>query len=142
MTNARNGRTIYLVDSGGGLLDDTQWKIHLSGYSTELLEKIRKRLKNTVRGLCEKFNRDSRYFGFRKGKDADRVYIYVQKKGLRIDLCIDRKYENELRRAGFIVDYVNNYQGQAGWLTGWKMPNSCTDIRTVIYWIEKAFRES
>ena len=85
----------YVIKAEKGLLNDTQWKVYLNGYSTELIETIRMKLKKKIHRLGEKFNYNSRYFGFRKGNGADRVYIYVQKKGLRIDLCIDRKYEDE-----------------------------------------------
>ena len=70
----------YVIMAESGLLEDAQWKLYLDGYSTEIVETIRKRLKKRIRGLSEKFNHNSRYFGFRKGDDADKVYIYVQKK--------------------------------------------------------------
>lgn len=42
------------------------------------------------------FNRNSNYFGYRANDDKDLADIYVQKKGLQIDLHIKREHEPEL----------------------------------------------
>lgn len=106
--------------------------------------------------MTEKFNPTTpglRYFGYKvRNRDAakndfskrsygpDKAYIYIQKKNLRIDLDIDRKFEQELRKAGYEVRYSNNYQGRAGWLTGWYVPLFSTkDIKKVMKWLLMAF---
>ena len=107
-----------------GLLKDSVWEPALLNYPTGLICSIRKRLLSKIPGITEKFNKRSRYFGYWTGTDKDRVYIHVQKKGLRIDLCIDRKFETDLRKAGFEVKFVNSFQGRADWLTGWHVTES------------------
>lgn len=132
----------YVIYSEKGLLKDDQWKSYLNDRPTQLIAKIRNYLKKQIPGLAEKFNYNSRYFGLRVKDDKDRIYIYIQKKGLRIDLCIGREFEEKLQRAGFKVKYINNYQGRAGWLTGWHVPHDTKKLNIVLKWITKAFEES
>jgi hypothetical protein len=141
MKESRGKKAKYLVRAEKGVLKDSVWKRTVKGYPTELLCSIREQLHKKVPGLTEKFNTNSRYFGYWTGADKDRAYIYVQKKGLRIDLCISSKSETDLRKAGFEVRYVKNFQGRARWLTGWCVPPTTTNIRTVMKWLLKAFRE-
>jgi len=94
----------------------------------------------SIPNVTEKFNNRLRYFGYWTGTDKDRIYIYVQKKNLRIDLYISRDFESEIRNIGFKVNYVNNYQGRAGWLTGWQIPHSTTKVETIMKWLCKAFK--
>lgn len=123
MKENRGKQAKYLVCAEKGLLKDSVWKRTLKDYPTDLVCSIREQLLKKVPGLTEKFNTNSRYFGYWTGADKDRVYIYLQRKELRIDLCVGRRFEAELRRAGFEVRYVNNFQGRAGWLTGWRVPH-------------------
>lgn len=135
---SNHSKNVILVEKG--LLEDSVWKRWLGNRPTDMVCSIRKRLSHKIPGLTEKFNKQSLYLGYWTGEDKDRAYIYVQKKGLRIDLCIDRNFESELRKEGFEVKYVNNYQGKAGWLTGWHVKES-TDIETILKWFCKAFEK-
>ena len=123
------------------LLKDSVWKRVLQGYPTSVVCGIREKLLEKISGLTEKFNSNSRYFGYWKGADKDRAYIYVQKKNLRIDLCISRDFETDIRKDGFKIHYVNNFQGRAGWLTGWQVPHSIKNIKAVMKWLCNAFKE-
>ena len=138
-TKPNTSNNVILADAG--LLKDSVWKRALQGYPTSLVCSIRKKLLREIPKVAEKFNTNSRYFGYWTGIDKDRAYIYVQKKGLRIDLCISRKFEIDLRKAGFKVKYVNNYQGRAGWLTGWRVPHSTKNVTLIVKWLCKAFKE-
>ena len=138
--NKRRGKASkYIIYSEKGLLCDNQWKLYLDGHPIELLTELRRQLKEISSKLIEKFNYNSRYFGYCIGDDKDKVYIYVQKERLRIDLCIDRENEENLKSAGFNVKYVNNYQGRSGWLTGWRVPHNTKKINVVVKWLLKAF---
>jgi len=128
----------YLVCAEMGLVDDSVWEGPLDNYPTKLIRLIRKQLKEKVPGLTEKFNTNSRYFGYSTGKD--RAYIYVQKDRLRIDLDISRDFEANLKEEGFEVHFINNFQGKDGWLTGWRVPHT-TSIERVMKWLLKAFNE-
>lgn len=139
MKGQRGNPAIYVVRAEKGLLNDDVWRRKLKTYPLSLVCSIRQRLLKKLPGIAESFNTNSRYFGYWKGEDKDRTYIYVQKKNLRVDLCISRKFQTDLRKAGFKVKYVNNYQGRAGWLTGWQVRHSTNDIETVMKWLCKAF---
>ena len=141
MTVQRGKKPKYLIRAERGLLNGHIWQRALQSYPTDLVCSIRQQLVERVPGLTEKFNRRCRYFGYWVGACEDKVYIYVQKKNLRIDLDIDRKFEQELRKAGYEVRYSNNYQGRAGWITGWYVPQSTTDVKTVLKWLSKAFEQ-
>ncbi len=154
-----------------GLLEERYWRAPLKKCPIELLCVIRKQLLSAVPRLTEKFNPTTpglRYFGYKvRNRDAakndfskrsygpDKAYIYIQKKNLRIDLDIRKldivsKFEQELRKAkfeqklvkaGYEVRPSNNYQGRAGWLTGWYVPQSTTDVKTVLKWLCKVFEQ-
>lgn len=141
MKKARGKKAKYLVCSEKGLLKDSAWKRTLRHYPTDLVCSIRKDLARRIPGLSEKFNRRCRYFGYWKGNDKDRLYMFVQKKNLCVLLCIGRKYEKEIRKAGFKVRHINNFQGRAGWLTGWYIPQETKDIKPIMKWLLVAFRE-
>lgn len=152
----RKGNKIYHAKVG--LLKDKYWRDLLKDYPIDLLCVIRNGLKESIPLLAEKFNPTTpglRYFGYKvRNRDAakndfsklsygsDKAYIYIQKKNLRIDLDIDRrKFERELIKAGYEARYSHNYQGQAVWLTGWYVPQSTTDVKTVLKWLRKAFEQ-
>jgi len=130
-----------LIRAGQGLVDTSHWVDCLEGYPTDLLSKIRRQLQLNVEGLSEKFNRNSRYFGYSRVGGSDVLYIYVQKQQLRIDLKISRECDAQLQRLGFAVNYVNNFQGRAGWLTGWEVPHDTDRTEIVMKWMLKAFSE-
>lgn len=135
----RSGNEIIQTDTG--LLEDTAWKFEFCPYPIELLCSIRQALVETVPGLAEKFHPKLRYFGYRVGADKEKVYIYVLKKKLIIDLCINPSFIEELRRTGFKVKPRNNFQGQRGWLTGWEVPQSTLNIKPVVKWLCKALKD-
>jgi len=141
MKEKRGKKAKYLVCAVKGLLKDSVWKKTLKNYPTGLVCSIREQLLKNVPGLTEKFNTNSRYFGYWTGADKDRAYIYVQKKDLRIDLDICTKREADLQKAGFEVRYIHNFQGRNRWLTGWRVPHTTTNIRAVVKWLLKAFEE-
>jgi len=128
----------YLVYAEKGLLKNSVWKGPLDNYQTKLMRLIREQLKEKVSGLTEKFNTNSRYFGYWTGTEKDRAYIYVQKKNLRIDLLINRDSEAKMKKEDFEVCFTNNFQGRAGWLTGWRVPHT-TSIERVMKRLLKAF---
>jgi hypothetical protein len=146
----RKGNKIYQAKVG--LLEDKYWRYLLKDYPIDLLCAIRNGLEESIPLLAEKFNPTTpglQYFGYKvRNRDAakndfskrsygpDKAYIYIQKKNLRIDLDIDRrKFEQELGKAGYEVRYSHNYQGQAGWLTGWYVPHSTKEMK----WLLMAF---
>jgi len=143
MKEKRGKQAKYVICAEKGLLKSSVWKRKLKDYPTDLVCSIREQLLKKVPGLTEKFNRNSRYFGYwtSADKDKDKAYIYVQKKDLRIDACISQDLEPDLQKAGFEVRYVNNFQGKVDWLTGWRVPHNTTNIKTVVKWLLKAFRE-
>jgi hypothetical protein len=129
----------YVIYAENGLVPDKVWGPKLRGYPTSLVCLIRAALADRVPGISEKFNSNSRYFGYRVGMDKDRAYIYVQKKKLVIDLCISPIFTKELRHLGFEVKPRDNFQGKAGWLTGWEVPKSTLNLEPVVKYLCKAF---
>jgi len=139
--NRKPNKSSNVILADTGLLKDSVWKHALQGHPTTLVCSIRKKLTKKLPKVAEKFNTNSHYFGYWTGMGKDRAYIYVRKKDLRIDLCISQKFEIDLRKAGFKVRYINNFQGRAGWLTGWYVPHSVEKAETIIDWLSKAFQE-
>lgn len=129
----------YVIYAENGLLADNAWKSKLRRYPTSLVCSIRAALADRVPGVTEKFNSNSRYFGYRIETDKDRAYIYVQKKKLVVDLCISPNFTKKLRHMGFKVKFRNNFQGRAGWLTGWQVPQSTLNLEPVVKYLCKAF---
>ena len=136
-----------------GLLEERYWQAPLKKCPIELLCAIRKQLLSAVPRLTEKFNPSNIcYFGYKKKLNSslvnilesdynkDKAYIYIQKKHLRIDLDIDRTFEQELIKAGYEVKHLDNFQGTADWLTGWHVPHSTKDVKQVMKWLGMAFR--
>ena len=133
----RKSKNIILSEKG--LVQDSVWKPELKNYPTKLVCLIREKLIKEMPRINEKFNTYGHYFGYWMGGSADKVYIYIQKKKLRIDLCIGREHEEEIRTAGFDIEYVDNFQGRVGWLTGWHIPHDTKKMSVVIKWLLKAF---
>jgi hypothetical protein len=141
MKGQRGKKAKYVKYAEKGLIKDGVWKKILQSYPSTLIKAIRQRLIAEIPNLNEKFNTKSRYFGYYTKDNEDRLYIYVRKEKLRIDLCISRDFEAAIRNDGFIIKYLNNYQGRNGWLTGWHVPQSTTDVKTVLKWLCKAFKQ-
>lgn len=129
-----------IIQTDTGLLDDEIWKTPLKNHPTDLLRLIRISLLKKVPDLGEKFNRAGLYFGYRVGNSKDKAYIYTQKKNLVLDLCLNRSFTPEIEMLGFEVKYRNNFQGRAGWLTGWRIPQSTLNSKPelVAEWLRKA----
>lgn len=142
MKGQRGKKGTYVIRAKRGLLSDTTWRRTLRDYPTSLICLIRERLLKKIPGLTEKFNTKSRYFGYWIGDDKDRIYIYIQKEKLVIDLCIGSNYATALKKQGFKVKPRDNFQGEAGWLTGWQVPQSTTDVNFVVNWLRKAFKSN
>jgi len=135
-------KAIHVIYTENSLVADKVWELKLRRYPSSvvcLFCLIRAALVERVPGITEKFNSNSRYFGYRIGTDKDRAYIFVQKKKLVIDLCIRRSFTKELRRLGFEVKFRNSFQGRAGWLTGWQVPKSTLNLEPVVKYLCKAF---
>jgi hypothetical protein len=142
MKGHRGKKSINVICAKKGLLGEKVWKPILKRYPTSLVCLIRERLLKKIPDITEKFNRNSRYFGYWVGDDKDRVYIYVQKKQLVIDLYIstDSDFTTVIKERGFKIKPRSNFQGHAGWLTGWQVPQSTTDIDQIADWLCKAFK--
>ena len=130
-----------IIETDIGLLPDKIWKSQLRNYPTDLLTFIRKALLEKVPDLVEKFNPTSLYFAYRVRNSKGRAKICVQKKILIIDLYINRNFTKELKQAGFEVKHRNNFQGRAGWLTGWRIPQSTQNLKPVLKWLCKALKK-
>lgn len=137
----RGRKSKNVIFSESGLLDERVWHFALQGFHTELICAIRQELIKRIPDLMEKFNTYKRYFGYWRGRDKDRAYIYVQKKNLLLDVCIDPAYVTDLRNQGFRVDPRENFQGSNNWLTGWKIPQDYKNIEKIVPWIYKAFNK-
>lgn len=137
--NKEPNKSNNVILADAGLLEDTVWKRALQGYPTSLVCSIREKLLKNIPGITEKFNTNSRYFGYWIGADKDRAYIYIQKKALRIDLCISPSFKKDIEQNSFEVIPRENFQGQAGWLTGWQVPQSTLNLEPVVKWLCKAF---
>jgi hypothetical protein len=74
-----------------GLIKENEWKFSLKDNPVDLFLRIRDGLNIEIKGLTEKFNHNSRYFGYHKESDSDVLYIYIRRKRLRIDLKIGRE---------------------------------------------------
>ncbi len=64
MKENRGKQAKYLVCAEKGLLKDSVWKRILKDYPTDLVCSIREQLLKKILGLTEKFNTNSRYFGY------------------------------------------------------------------------------
>ena len=117
-----------LLVEQNGLLPDEALRDGLRGYPTDLIFHLRSRLAEACLTLREKFNPNSRYLGYGLPDGSDDLYVYVQKRGLVIDIRLPADRAGELRRLGFQVRPRDNYQAKAGWLTGLFVPHD-TDKR-------------
>jgi hypothetical protein len=140
MKGQRGKKAKYVVYAKKGLLEENKWRRALKNLPTELVRRIRRELARRVPDLNEKFNLNSRYFGYWRGSDEDRLYIFIQKKRLCILVCISWDFEKQIREKGFEVRFINNFQGRPGWLTGWYVPHDTKDMDTVMKYLCMAFK--
>ncbi len=116
----KSARKSGLLKIAGLIPDkDLPW---LPDYSTELLGQIRTALASGCPELMEKSNPNSQYLGYARGNASDAAYIYVQRKGLVIDLDVSVDRVEQLTVLGFEVKPRENFQAKAGWLTGLRVP--------------------
>lgn len=144
MKKTRGKKGMYLIypDNGYGLVEDYKWEAYLNKYSDGLIRQIRLKLAKRLHGLNEKFNYKSKYFGYCLKDEADKLYIFIQKKNLCILLDISRDYEREIRRADFEIRHWHNFQGRRSWLTGWYVPHSTKNVKLIVEWLCKTFEEN
>jgi hypothetical protein len=139
MKAQRGKKAKYVKYTEKGLLKDGVWKKILQSYPTTLIKTIRQRLIAEIPNLNEKFNTKSRYFGYYTKDNEDRLYIYVQKEKLVVDLCIQSNLKDTLVTHGFQFRPRDNFQAKHDWLTGWHVQQSTTDVKTVMKWVCRAF---
>lgn len=130
-----------LMGQDSGLLTEDQVASGLRGDAGTLVAALRSRLAAACPKLREKLNPNSRYlaYGLAGGKDA--LYVYVQKKGVLIDMRVSADRADELRRQGFDLRPRNNYQAKAGWLTGLFVPHDTSRIDEVVLLAVEALQE-
>ncbi len=140
MEGKRGKKAKYIIYAQSGFLLNIDLKKTLEGFPTELIGSIRKKLNESISNLTEKYNCNAHYFGYCKNKDVDCLYIYLQKKQLRIDLRLSQQYINEIQSNGFeVVKVNNNFQDEKGWITGWHIPQSTKDITIIMKYLTKVF---
>jgi len=137
--HGKKGMYLIYPTNGTGLVEDYKWEKYLDKYPDVLLKQIRKDLSERLPKLNEKFNYKSKYFGYCVKDEKDKLYIFVQKNDLCILLDISRDYEEEIRSAGFKIRHWHNFQGRNGWLTGWYVPHSTTNVHVVMKHLLRAF---
>lgn len=115
-------RSENVIKSKSGLLPEKTWQLFLLGYKTQFLNWLRVELSANRDQLVEKFNKGLMYFGYSLKGSSDCIYLYIQKKKFVIDVKLDPKLAANLRNQGFNVSLRQNFQAQAGWLTGWDIP--------------------
>jgi len=103
----------------------------LSGYATRSLHILRNALGKGRPRIREKLNSRGRYLGYGLVGGPDQLYVYVQRKGLVIDIAISGDRANELREKGFAIHARNNFQSRAGWLTGLFVPHDSARLADV-----------
>ena len=128
MTHKESGNLIC----GDGLLPKEVIKRVLRNYPIECIFAIRSRLSEACPGLREKLNRNSRYLGYGRIDASDRLYIYVRKKELLIDIRLPANRAAKLRASGFKVCHRDNFQGKAGWLTGVLVPHDTDKLQMIV----------
>ena len=126
---AKAGSKLLVQDNG--LLPEEALRGGLHGYPADLVFHLRARLMEDCPKLREKFNPNGRYLGYGLVGGSDSLYVYVQEKGLLIDVRLSADRAEDLRRQGFEVRSRNNYQAKAGWLTGLFVPHD-TDKRQLL----------
>jgi hypothetical protein len=141
MKGQRGKKAKYVKYAEKGLIKDGVWKNILQSYPSTLIKTIRQRLIAEIPNLNEKFNTKSRYFGYYTKDNEDRLYIYVQREKLVVDLCIQADLKDALIAQGFQVRPRDNFQAKHGWLTGWEIPQTTLNIKPVMKWLCKAFEQ-
>lgn len=122
-----------------GLLPEEVVRAALEGLPAGLVLELRGRLATRCRDIREKLHpKRAMYIGYGTGSEGDAVYVYVQKKRLMIDLKIREARADELRKLGFEVRPQRNYQGAAGWLTGWIVPHDTDKVEVVVKYAVEA----
>ena len=132
--------TSELLVQREGLLPEEALRDALRGYPTGLILHLRGCLAKACPGLREKLNPNSRYLGYGLLDGSDDLYVYVQKRGLVIDIRLPADRAGDLRRLGFRVRPRDNYQAKAGWLTGLRVPHDTGKRQDVVALAVEALR--
>jgi len=136
------GTSVHLKERGrsGARFTEGSWPTHLVDFADTLrhrptlrdavlrsdaLKRLHDALYVRVPSLHEKWNSGANpYLGFAGSEGrADALYIYVQVGGLVLDVRMARREETLFQNLGFSVRYRDNFQGQAGWVTGVRIPH-------------------
>lgn len=151
----RSSNLIY-PDSGQRIISDKQIVRFLKKErQIEAVRMLRKSLSDEIRDLREKFNSNSKYFGYKRVTSEetkpDCLYIYLQNERFVVDIRLPRDETEKRLRTGrpgrfqFEVRPRNNFQYQSGWLTGWLIPyedlNNGERKEFVLRIMLKAFKE-
>ena len=104
----------------------------LRGYPQDSILQLRRRLKEACPDLREKHNATGQYFGYAVGMRPDALYIYVQKKGLVLDLDMSRSRMEGIAAMGFEIRPRDNFQHRQGWLTGLRVPDGSDRLDAVL----------
>ena len=125
------GKSGNVIKSDKGLLpDELVWDV-FRGYPKGLVQELRERLAAEFPGLREKANRSSKYLGY-SNRHGDRVYTYVRKRHLLLDMRLAADMADDLKPQGFQVKPRDNYQAKVGWLTGVIVPHDTDKFEIII----------
>ena len=124
-----------------GLLPDDRLESGLRGSAVDLVVDLRSRLAAACPKLREKLNTSSRYLAYGLTDGSDALYVYVQKRGILIDIRVPADRADELRRRGFDLRPRDNYQAKAGWLTGIFVPHDTDKLSEVVSLALEALQE-
>jgi hypothetical protein len=132
-----------LLTSDAGLVAEDRWDRALAMYDLTLIREIRTRLAKRVDNLNEKVNVGrSPYFSYSAGNGTDAVTLWLQMEVLIVDVRLSPSHATDLRRMRYEVRPRNNWQGGAGWLTGWRIPLDTKDIKNIVDWLAAALDRS
>lgn len=112
---------------GDPLIEENKLRVLLSGFKSGFVMELRETLVSQFPALHEKFHTEQNYIGWwldgdEESNDADRVYIFFEKDAMSVRIKLTRQREQEIKDLRFDVVPSKNFQGKAGWITGWKIP--------------------
>ena len=111
---------------------DAAIKAAFARYPLATVLELRAKLKQACPELREKLNSNSRYLAYAVGSGSDRLYVYIMRHGLVLDLRIPKDKAEQVRAKGFAVRERDNYQGRAGWLTGVRVAHDTGRLAEVV----------
>jgi len=128
---------------GDALIEENELRVLLSGFEPGFIPGLRESLIEEFQNLQEKFHLEQRYIGWwlvgdRNKGDADRVYIFFEKNAMSIRIRLSRQRERDIKAFGYEIQPSRNFQGQAGWITGWKIPYDIPSPKMVHHFFHDA----